>query len=167
MGANPWLSSEAPQARHLNDNHQMFAKVITMIYKAARITTGIITGFIALTAIGGGIAMLSGAEGDRFPIEWLEGTPFQNYTVPALVLSIIVGGTSLAACIAIFRNLKSGSVLSLAAGCFMVGFVAVEIMLLKQTPPGPTPIEMMYFGLGVIVCLLAGFLLLKQKGTLR
>lgn len=42
-----------------------------------RILFGLAAGFIALMAIGGGIAILSGV--DEFPSEWLEGTPFNDY----------------------------------------------------------------------------------------
>jgi peptidoglycan/LPS O-acetylase OafA/YrhL len=138
-----------------------------MKYKGLRILIGIITGFIALTAIGGGIALLSGAEDGRFPLEWLEGTPFKSYTIPALLLTSIVGGSSLLACIAIFRNLKAGILSSLTAGIVMVGFIVVEVLILNQTPPGPTPIEMMYFGLGLITFLLAGFLWRTEKSFLH
>jgi len=138
-----------------------------MKYKGLRIAIGVITGFIALTAIGGGIALLSGAEGSRFPLEWLQGTPFKDYTIPALLLTIVVGGSSLSACITMFRNLKSSIVLSLVAGSIMVGFIVVEVLILKQIPPGPTPIEKMYFILGFATFLLAGFLWLKEKGLLQ
>ena len=119
--------------------------------------------FILRGAIGGGIALLSGAEGSRFPLEWLQGTPFKDYTIPALLLTIVVGGSSLSACITMFRNLKNSIVLSLAAGSIMVGFIVVEVLILKQIPPGPTPIEKMYFILGFVTLLLAGFLWLKDK----
>ena len=46
----------------------------------------------------------------------------------------------------------------------MVGFIVVEGLILKQIPPGPTPIEKMYFTLGFATFLLAGFLWLKEKG---
>lgn len=138
-----------------------------MKYKGLRILIGIITGFIAVTAIGGGIALLSGAEDGRFPLEWLQGTPFKSYTIPALLLTFIVGGSSLLACIAIFRNLKAGILSSLTAGIVMVGFIVVEVLILNQTPPGPTPIEMMYFGLGLITFLLARFLWRTEKSFLH
>jgi peptidoglycan/LPS O-acetylase OafA/YrhL len=138
-----------------------------MKYKGLRITIGVITGFIALTAMGGGIALLSGAEGERFPLEWLQGTPFKNYTIPALLLTFIVGGSSLIASLSIFRNLKTGILSSLASGMIMVGFIVVEVLILKQTPPGPTPIEKMYFVLGFVTFLLAGFLLRTEKGLLH
>jgi hypothetical protein len=59
-----------------------------------RITIGLLTGFIALTAIGGGIALLIGIEGERFPLEWLQGTPFTDYTIPALLLALVVGAVT-------------------------------------------------------------------------
>lgn len=138
-----------------------------MKYKGLRIVIGVITAFIALTAIGGGMALLSGLEGERFPLVWLEGTPFKNYTIPALLLTIVVGGSSLIACITIFKNLKTGIVFSLVAGMIMVGFIAVEVLILKQSPPGPTPIEKMYFTLGVTTFLLAGFLWRKERVALQ
>lgn len=138
-----------------------------MKYKGLRIVIGVITAFIALTAIGGGMALLSGLEGERFPLVWLEGTPFKNYTIPALLLTIVVGGSSLIACITIFKNLKTGIVFSLVAGMIMVGFIAVEVLILEQSPPGPTPIEKMYFTLGVTTFLLAGFLWRKERVALQ
>jgi len=138
-----------------------------MHYKGLRIAIGVITGFIALTAIGGGIALLLGAEGARFPLEWLQGAPFKDYTIPALLLTITVGGSSLIACIAMFRNLKNKIFLSLVAGSIMVGFIVVEVFILKQIPPGPTSIEKIYFVLGFATFILAGFLWRKEKDLLQ
>ena len=138
-----------------------------MQYKGLRIAIGVITGFIALTAIGGGIALLLGAEDTRFLLEWLQGTPFKDYTIPALLLTITVGGSSLIARIAMFRNLKNKIFLSMVAGIIMVGFIIVEAIILKQIPPGPTSIEKIYFVLGFATFILAGFLWLKEKDLLQ
>lgn len=134
-----------------------------MKYKGIRIAISLITGFIALTAIGGGIALLSGAEGSRFPLEWLQGTPFKDYTIPALLLTFAVGGSALLSCIAMFRNLKNSSILSLAAGSIMVGFIFIEEVILKQIPPGPTLTEILYFILGFAILVLSSFLWLQEK----
>ncbi|MBN1217707.1 MAG: hypothetical protein JXM69_02165 [Anaerolineae bacterium] len=133
-----------------------------MKHKGLRITIGLLTGFIALTAIGGGIALLTGLEADRFPLEWLQGTPFKDYTIPALLLAIVVGGSSLAACVTIFTNLKWGAFVSMLAGLIMGGYIVVEVLILKQVPPGPTPIEYMYFGLGLATFLLAVYIWLVE-----
>jgi hypothetical protein len=126
--------------------------------KGVRIVIGLLTGFIALTAIGGGIALLTGAEANRFPIEWLEGTPFKDYTIPALVLAIAVGGSSLVACVTTIAGRNVGTLASMLAGLIMMGYVVVEALILKQVPPGPTPIEYLYFGLGLAIFLLAAYI---------
>ena len=56
--------------------------------------------FGALNAFAGGYYGLSGAPG--VPVEWLEGSPFSDYTVPSLILFIVVGGSLLIA--AVFRS---------------------------------------------------------------
>ena len=50
--------------------------------------TGALDALVALSAIGEGIATLACL--DKFPLVWLKETPFNNYTVPALVLAIFV-----------------------------------------------------------------------------
>jgi hypothetical protein len=124
--------------------------------KRAPIASGLLTAFIALTAIGGGIAMLAGA--DQFPLAWLQGTPFSDYTIPALVLAVVVGGSSLIAAVTVFRGHKSGARAAMAAGLIMAGFIVVEVLILKQVPPGPTPIEIFYFSLGVVLAGLGAYL---------
>lgn len=136
-----------------------------MKHKGLRVLIGVITGFIALTAIGGGIALLSGAESERFPLEWLEGSLFENYIVPALLLTIMVGGSSLVACITVFRNLQTGIPWSFVAGIMMTGFIAGEVLILKQVPPGPTLTEKIYFTLGLVTFILAGLLWFTEKGS--
>ncbi len=129
-----------------------------MKHKRARITIGVLAGFIALTAIGGGVAMRVGAEANRFPLEWLRDTPFSDYTLPALLLAIVVGGSSLIAAVTVFTGRKVGVFASLAAGLIMVGYIVVEVLILKQVPPGPTVIEGVYFGLGLAIFGLAAHL---------
>lgn len=127
-----------------------------MKHKKTRIMIGVIAGFIALTAIGGGIAILIGA--DPFPAEWLAGTPFPDYTIPALLLSVVVGGSALMATILIFMRGAKGVLVAMAAGIIMMGYIMVEVLILKQAPPGPTPIEIMYFSLGLLLLGLGAYL---------
>lgn len=134
-----------------------------MEYSIIRITIGLLTGFIALTAIGGGVALLIGAEDQRFPLAWLEGTPFKNYTIPALLLAIVVGGSALIACITIFINPDLGLLAAILSGLLLVGYITIEVMTLKQMPPGPTVIEYLYFGLGSIIVVVAGYTWLMER----
>lgn len=124
----------------------------------------LLTGFIALTAIGGGIAMLIGLEDSRFPLEWLSGTPFPDYTIPALILAIVVGGSALLACISLVMGLRTRFGASIGAGVIMMGYIVVEYLILQQEPPGPTAVEYLYFGLGLAVILAAGY---RSQGLRR
>jgi len=117
--------------------------------KSLRLVLGIFTSIIALTAIGGGIAILAGAE--DFPLEWLEGTPFRDFTIPALILIFVVGSSALCAAIMVFANHRLSGLISMAAGIVMTGEIGVELAILNQEPPGPHWIQVLYLGLGLIV----------------
>ncbi len=132
-----------------------------MNQKWVRLGICILAAFIALTAIGGGIAMLMGV--DQFPLAWLQGTPFPNYTIPALVLAVVVGGSALLAALLIFIKPALGARIAILAGLLLVGFISVEVLILKQAPPGPTWIESMYFVLGALVAGLGAFLLKNES----
>lgn len=122
---------------------------------ARRFAVGLLAGLVALTAIGGGIAQLVGAEAERFPIAWLRGTPFTDYTIPALLLTFGVGGSALTACILALRGHPLARVAALLAGLILMGYIIGELLLLEQEPPGPTGTEILYFVLGVLIIALA------------
>ncbi len=132
-----------------------------------RMLTGAISGFIAFTAVAGGLALLFGGEGRHIPLRWLKGTPFADYTIPALLLVIAVGGSALAASVMIFAGNKFGALTAMAAGLIMMGYITVEVFILKQVPPGPTAVEMFYFGLGLILFLLGGTVRLSANSYSR
>lgn len=125
--------------------------------RSLRILLTLLTGFVALTAIGGGVALLVGLEDNRFPLEWLHGTPFPDYTIPALLLAVVVGGSALAACVLIIRRHRWALPVAATAGAILMGYITVEFLILQQSPPGPTPIEYLYVALGAVIVVLAGY----------
>lgn len=128
-----------------------------MSNRLLRMVLALLTGFIALTASGGGIALSVGLEDSRFPLDWLRGTPFPDYTIPALILAVVVGGSALVACILVLRRHRRRFLASVVAGVIMMGYIAVEYLILRQEPPGPTSIEMFYFALGALIVALTGY----------
>ena len=77
--------------------------------------------FLSLNAIYGAVWVVPG-----LPREWLTGTPFVDYTVPALALGIIVGmGAFVSAALLVFRPVW-GSRASVVVGMGMVVFELVE-----------------------------------------
>ena len=133
-----------------------------MKHKLVRITIGVPEAFIALSAIAGGIVLLAGTYKDgvlieaggrgQFPLEWLHHTPFSDYTIPALILASVVGGSSLLGAVTIFTGREIGVLASLVAGLIMAGYLVVEVVTLRQ---GVSWIECLYCGLGLAISGLA------------
>lgn len=91
--------------------------------RSNRVRVALVTvdAFAAVTAVGGGLALATGLEGDRFPAEWLRGTPFSSYVVPGLILAGVVGGRAAVAAAATLRHPRAGGRASLLAGVVLMG----------------------------------------------
>ncbi|MCC6168648.1 MAG: hypothetical protein IT329_15610 [Caldilineaceae bacterium] len=108
-----------------------------------------IDAFVALTAIGGGVALAAGLEADRFPLDWLQGTPFSSYLIPGLILAGVVGGSAAVATVVTLRAPRAGGLASIVAGMALLGQITGELVLLNQ--PAWSTAEVFYFALGVIM----------------
>jgi hypothetical protein len=110
-------------------------------------------GFVALTAVGGGLALATRAEAERFPNGLLVGTPFRSYLIPGLILTFVVGGSAVVALVGLARRLPFGARVSVAAGGILMGWIIGEVLLLP--PSARSWLEAFYFALGLIVVVLA------------
>jgi hypothetical protein len=113
---------------------------------AVRVVLIILDAIVAVTAIGGGIALAGGLEGERYPAGWLKGTPFSNYLIPGLILAVVVGGSAAAAATLTFTAPGVGAWVSVLAGFLLTGQIAGEIRLLRQHITG---LEAAYFAAGL------------------
>lgn len=126
--------------------------------------------FIAVSAIDGGAALLRGKFAQYVSVDWLAGTPFSDYTVPGLVLVVVVGGTALLAAMTVFINRQEALLLSLLAGLVMAGFLIVEAAILDPKVGGDIlPIvlgmQLLYFVPGVAIAVLARYLWTIERST--
>src|SRR5438045_7396828 len=96
-----------------------------MNQKGIRIALVVMEAFIGLGAIGGGIAILIGAFDQWLPLAWLQGTPFSDYTIPGLMLAIVVGGGMLLAAATVFIQREVTVLLSAAIRLIMIGYWVV------------------------------------------
>ncbi len=100
------------------------------------------------TAVGGGIALMTGLEGDRFPLELLQGTPFSSYVIPGLILTVAVGGSATVAAALLLRNPGIGALASVLAGIVLMGWIMGEVLILNQTA-ARSWVEAIYFAVGL------------------
>jgi hypothetical protein len=105
-------------------------------------------GLVALAAIGGGAAMLTGL--DKFPTAWLEGTPFSSYVIPGLLLALFVGGSAAVATATLLVARNWSGQATIVAGAVLMGWLVGEVLILKQ-PSAPSPTEVFFFAIGLIM----------------
>ena len=83
---------------------------------------------IAVNAFGGGVYGLLGAGG--VPQSWLEGSPFDTYVLPSLVLLVAVGGSAAVAAGLVFRRARMDQAAAITAGAILLGWIAVQVAIL-------------------------------------
>ena len=88
-----------------------------------------VTIFQALSAIGGGIGMVV-ADGLSMPKSLLADTPFTTFTIPGLILLLVVGGTQAWAAVLLITRRESALLWSAVAGFGMLIWTISEIYLI-------------------------------------
>jgi hypothetical protein len=110
-----------------------------MKHKGIRIALAVIEACIGLGAIGGGIALLIGAMGQWLPVAFLQGTPFSDYIIPGLLLTVVVGGGMLLAAATQFIQREWTVLLSAAMGLIMIGWESVEVAIIDRYAQAVVP----------------------------
>ena len=111
--------------------------------------------FLGLTAVAGGVALLTGLI--KIPLSALDGSPFTDYTAPAILLAVVVGGLSLLAAWLVQLRLSLGAWVSAVAGGAIVIFEIVE-----WTVIGFAWLQAVYIGIGVGILALATWNQMEQ-----
>jgi hypothetical protein len=126
-----------------------------------RIAVVVVNLFAALSAFAGALGLVVGFM--NIPVSELRTTPFADFTVPALLLGLVVGGSALAAAlialfgprqIALFEPLRFDALMSAIAGCIMVGWITIEIAMIGLD----TWVQALYLVVGLLMIGLAGLL---------
>ena len=105
--------------------------------------------FLALTAIPGGFCLLTGIAVP--PIDILDGSIFNNYTIPGLALMLIVGGSALLAGIMLIRKNKYALYYSAMVGLIIMTFEFVEVLAIGTPAGAGLAMQIIYFVLGVLL----------------
>ena len=121
--------------------------------KSISILLIVLTIFLALSAVAGGIQLLEGTYAP--PVDLLAGSPFDGYVIPGLALGVIVGGSAFFAAVLLIRKSRFGLLASVAAGLIIMFFEFVEVLVIGS-PEGPAfALQVFYFGLGVVIAVVS------------
>jgi hypothetical protein len=121
--------------------------------KTLNIVLIVLTLFLALTAVAGGIALLTGL--NTPPVAMLQGSPFRDYAIPGLSLAIIVGGSALLAAILLLRKSKFAILAAATAGVVIMFFEFVEALVIGSPAGVARSLQIFYFGLGTLIVVVA------------
>jgi hypothetical protein len=105
---------------------------------------------------------------DSFPasLNGLQGSLFVDYTVPALSLMVIVGGSMLFAAATILTGREIGVLASAFAGLAMMIFEIVEVAVVDRMGGSELVIAVVlqafYFALGLAIFVLSSFLWMTE-----
>jgi len=120
-----------------------------LLTKSIRVLLIILTVFLALAALEGGIQLLVGFYIP--PVAMLSGSIFKDFTIPGLALGIIVGGSALLTAILLLRKNRYSIPSSITTGVIIMFFEFVE-MLAIGSPAGPARfMQIFFFGMGTVI----------------
>ena len=111
---------------------------------AHRVLVGV-TAFSALSAVGGGVGMVT-TDGLGMPRSFLADGPFDSYIGPGMILLLIVGGTQVLALVLLLRRAPTRLLAGAVAGFGMLIWIIVEVGLISEFS---WP-QMIYLGAGVL-----------------
>lgn len=116
----------------------------------------VLLAFQAVSAIGGGVGLIQDpVDNIGLPLDLLEGTPFQDYLLPGLILLIVVGLEPLISLFGLWSGHTWGWWVALVAGLDLIGWIAVEILLLGYLPGSGIALQVVYAVVGVAILVAA------------
>lgn len=110
-----------------------------------------LSGFLAVSSIPGGVALLAGLNAP--PVEMLAGSIFSSYLLPGLVLLLIVGGSALLSTVLLVRRSRLASASAVFAGAIVMTYEFVEVLAIGSPPGLALALQVLYFSNGIaLVC---------------
>jgi len=113
----------------------------------------ILVSFIGLTATLSGLIMISNPDGGilNLSLSLLEKTPFKNFLVPGILLTVIVGGINM---IAVFYNIQRHPKRynwAMAGGVVITGWIIVQMIMLGAVHW----LHILYLIIGILIILIS------------
>jgi uncharacterized BrkB/YihY/UPF0761 family membrane protein len=113
--------------------------------------------FQGLSGLGGGLVLVIDPTGATIglPLERLEGSPFQDFLVPGLVLLTLLGAGPLLVVVGLRRGHPWSRAAALGIGAMLLVWLAVQILVVGYQPQ--PPLQLLYGVVGMLILALAFF----------
>jgi hypothetical protein len=85
---------------------------------------------VGVGAIYGGVSLLHDAEGFGLKESWLDGSPFPDYTIPAIFLLVVIGGGMLVSALLAWRSSSLAPLAALKMGFILVAWLIIETAII-------------------------------------
>jgi hypothetical protein len=120
--------------------------------------------FLSIGALGGGAALVAGPRGEiiPLPLSALQGSPFDSYLVPGMVLFGVLGIGPLVAVALALRRHALAPAAAFGVGVALMVWLAVEIALIGYT--NEPPLQPFYIVLGTAIVVVGLGWLLSVSG---
>ena len=138
-----------------------------MPHRNLRLVLVALDGLLAVTAIVAAIAVVP-----HLPQEWLKRGIFPDYTIPALALGVLVGGSALIATLVAGFWARAGAVVTVVAAAMVLWFEIIEIatcgVAVIEWGPGYAAgwLQVFYIVLGLVLAVLGTRLWLIEGGRI-
>src|SRR5260370_25777590 len=101
--------------------------------KTVRIMALITLGFLGIGAMMGGIPLMLAPSGRlrHMPLSLLVHSPFHNFLIPGILLTVSSGLLSAVVFVAALRRAPGYGTLVALQGCVIAGWITVEVILLR------------------------------------
>jgi len=108
-----------------------------------------------LSGVAGGLGLVMDPTGSalQIPSAWLEGSPFDSYFVPGLVLLTVLGLAPLVDVVGLWRGARWGWHGAVVVGGALIVWLVVEILVIGYQPE--PPLQAIYGVLGAVIVGLA------------
>ena len=109
--------------------------------------------FLGIGAIGGGLALMAGPNGEilPLPLSALAGSPFTSYFAPGAILFAVLGLGPLCVAVLAWRHNPAAPVLTLLVGGALLVWIVVEIAIIGYS--NNPPLQAVYLALGVAIAM--------------
>mgnify|MGYP006295956677 CR=1 FL=1 len=117
--------------------------------------------FQGVSGLTGGVGLVADPSGAALgiPVEWLGGSPFDDYLIPGVILFVVLGVFPLVAAFGLWQRRRWSRRAALLGGIALTIWIGVEILIIGYQPT--PPLQLIYGLLGVIIL---GLVMLMRTG---